>query len=126
MSNADWWRRAQEALPGGVNSPVRAFRSVPGEPVFFRAARGARFTDEDGREYVDYCQSWGPLILGHADPDVEEAVAVAVREGCSFGAPSRREVLLAETQKLLSWRMAQNERELTHLRLRPEGVVSMA
>lgn len=96
MSNASWWKRAQAVLPGGVNSPVRAFRSVPGDPVFFRSAKGSRFTDEDGREYVDYCQSWGPMILGHADPDVEAAVLEAVREGCSFGAPSRREVLLAE------------------------------
>ncbi len=96
MSNANWWTRAQAALPGGVNSPVRAFKSVPGDPVFFGSASGARFTDEDGREYIDYCQSWGPMILGHADPDVQAAVEEAVREGCSFGAPSRREVLLAE------------------------------
>jgi len=96
MSNADWWTRAQAALPGGVNSPVRAFKSVPGDPVFFRRARGARFEDEDGRDYVDYCQSWGPMILGHADPDVQAAIEEAVHEGCSFGAPSRREVRLAE------------------------------
>jgi glutamate-1-semialdehyde 2,1-aminomutase len=96
MSNAAWWERALAALPGGVNSPVRAFKSVPGDPLFFRSARGARFTDEDGREYLDYCQSWGPLILGHADPDVQAAVFAAVPEGASFGAPSRREVLLAE------------------------------
>ena len=97
MSNASWWERARKVMPGGVNSPVRSFKSVPGEPVFFREAKGARFTDEDGREYVDWCQSWGPLILGHADPDVEAAALEAVREGASFGAPSRREVLLAET-----------------------------
>ncbi|MCB1150994.1 glutamate-1-semialdehyde 2,1-aminomutase [bacterium] len=96
MSNASWWGRAQKVLPGGVNSPVRAFKSVPGDPVFFRTAKGAHFTDEDGRTSIDYCQSWGPMILGHADPDVEAAVMEAVREGCSFGAPSRREVLLAE------------------------------
>jgi len=96
VSNAKWWARAQAALPGGVNSPVRAFKSVPGDPVFFQSAKGARFTDEDGREYIDYCQSWGPMILGHADPDVQAAIEDAVREGCSFGAPSRREVLLAE------------------------------
>ena len=96
MSNASWWTRAQAALPGGVNSPVRAFKSVPGDPVFFKSAKGARFTDEDGKEYIDYCQSWGPMILGHADPDVQAAIEEAVREGCSFGAPSRREVLLAE------------------------------
>ncbi|MBC8426933.1 glutamate-1-semialdehyde 2,1-aminomutase [bacterium] len=96
MSNAKWWTRAQAALPGGVNSPVRAFKSVPGDPVFFKSAAGARFTDEDGREYIDYCQSWGPMILGHADPDVQAAIEESVSEGCSFGAPSRREVLLAE------------------------------
>ncbi len=96
MSNASWWERAQRVLPGGVDSPVRAFRAVPGDPVFFRRARGGRFTDEDGREYVDWCMSWGPLILGHADPDVEAAVREAAAEGMSFGAPSRREVLLAE------------------------------
>lgn len=96
-SNAAWWERAQAVLPGGVNSPVRAFKSVPGDPVFFQSARGAHFTDEDGRDYLDYCQSWGPMILGHADPDVEAAIVEAVAEGCSFGAPSRREVLLAET-----------------------------
>nr|MBC8425156.1 aminotransferase class III-fold pyridoxal phosphate-dependent enzyme [bacterium] len=96
MSNRSWWTRAQAALPGGVNSPVRAFKSVPGDPVFFKSAKGAHFEDEDGREYIDYCQSWGPMILGHADPDVQAAIEEAVREGCSFGAPSRREVLLAE------------------------------
>ncbi len=96
MSNTKWWDRAQAALPGGVNSPVRAFKSVPGDPVFFASAKGARFTDEDGRSYIDYCQSWGPMILGHADADVEASIMEAVREGCSFGAPSRREVLLAE------------------------------
>jgi len=96
MSNASWWTRAQAALPGGVNSPVRAFKSVPGDPVFFRRARGARFEDEDGRDYIDYCQSWGPMILGHADPGVQAAIEEAAAEGCSFGAPSRREVRLAE------------------------------
>ncbi len=96
MSNASWWERADKVLPGGVNSPVRAFRSVPGDPIFFREAHGARCVDEDGREYIDYCQSWGPMILGHDDPDVRAAIEQAVREGASFGAPSRREVLLAE------------------------------
>jgi glutamate-1-semialdehyde 2,1-aminomutase len=95
-SSKSWWDRAQAVLPGGVNSPVRAFNSVPGDPVFFKSAKGAYFTDESGREFIDYCQSWGPMILGHADPDVEAAIIEAVREGASFGAPSRREVLLAE------------------------------
>ncbi len=96
MSNASWWQRAEAVLPGGVNSPVRAFRSVPGEPVFFGRAKGSRFQDEGGRSYIDYCQSWGPLILGHADEGVLAAVSEAAAEGLTFGAPSRREVLLAE------------------------------
>jgi glutamate-1-semialdehyde 2,1-aminomutase len=94
--NAAWWLRAQKVLPGGVNSPVRAFRSVSGDPLFFKRASGSRFEDEEGRSYIDYCQSWGPLILGHADPDVLEAVREAMDEGMSFGAPCKREVLLAE------------------------------
>jgi len=96
MSNASWWARATEVLPGGVNSPVRSFNSVPGDPLFFREAAGCRFTDEDGKSYIDWCLSWGPLILGHADPDVHAAALEAMGEGASFGAPSRREVLLAE------------------------------
>jgi glutamate-1-semialdehyde 2,1-aminomutase len=96
MSNASWWERAVKVLPGGVNSPVRAFKSVPGDPLFFKRAGGCRFIDEDGREYIDWCLSWGPLILGHADPDVQAAAIEAIGEGASFGAPSRREVLLAE------------------------------
>jgi len=96
MSNASWWERAEKVLPGGVNSPVRAFRSVPGDPIFFAKASGSRFIDEDGRSFIDYCQSWGPMILGHDDPEVREAIVEAVGEGASFGAPSRREVLLAE------------------------------
>ncbi len=96
MSNASWWERAVKVLPGGVNSPVRSFKSVPGDPLFFQKAKGCRFTDEDGRSYIDWCLSWGPLILGHADPDVQAAIEEALHEGASFGAPSRREVLLAE------------------------------
>jgi glutamate-1-semialdehyde 2,1-aminomutase len=64
----EWYERAQRLMPGGVSSPVRAFRSVGGSPVYFREAAGARFVDEDGNFYVDYCMSWGPLILGHAHP----------------------------------------------------------
>ncbi len=96
MSNRQWWERAQKVLPGGVNSPVRSFKSVPGDPLFFRKAAGSHFTDEDGKNYIDWCLSWGPLILGHADPDVLAAALEAMNEGASFGAPSRREVLLAE------------------------------
>lgn len=96
MSNNKWWQRAEKVLPGGVNSPVRAFKSVPGDPLFFKTASGCRFTDEDNKSYIDWCLSWGPMILGHADPDVAEAALEAISEGCSFGAPSRREVMLGE------------------------------
>ncbi len=96
MSNASWWGRAVKVLPGGVNSPVRAFKSVPGDPLFFKQAKGCRFSDEDGKEYIDWCLSWGPMILGHADEDVHAAAVEAMSEGASFGAPSRREVLLGE------------------------------
>src|SRR4051812_22232927 len=73
--------RAKELLPGGVNSPVRAFRGVGGTPVFFRKGEGAWLTDVDGNRYVDYVGSWGPLILGHAHPAIVEAVIAATRTG---------------------------------------------
>jgi glutamate-1-semialdehyde 2,1-aminomutase len=88
--------RAKELLPGGVNSPVRAFRGVGGTPVFFREGAGAWLTDADGNRYVDYVGSWGPLILGHAHPSVVEAVIAATRRGTSFGAPHAAEVEIAE------------------------------
>lgn len=88
--------RAKELLPGGVNSPVRAFRGVGGNPVFFKQGEGAWLTDVDGNRYVDYVGSWGPLILGHAFPSVVEAVIAATRTGTSFGAPHAAEVDIAE------------------------------
>ena len=88
--------RAQRVIPGGVNSPVRAFRSVGGTPYFVARAHGAYIEDVDGRRYIDYVQSYGASILGHAHPLVVEAVASAAREGTSFGAPTEREVRLAE------------------------------
>ncbi len=88
--------RAQERIPGGVNSPVRAFRGVGGDPVFFREATGAWMTDVDGNRYVDLVGSWGPLILGHAYPPIVEAVIDAARRGTSYGAPHPGEVELAE------------------------------
>ena len=88
--------RAKELLPGGVNSPVRAFRGVGGDPVFFRSGEGAWLTDVDGNRYVDYVGSWGPLILGHAYPPIVEAVIAATRSGTSFGAPHAAEVEIAE------------------------------
>ena len=88
--------RAQEVIPGGVNSPVRAFRSVGGTPYFVAQAEGAYVEDVDGRRYIDYVQSYGASILGHANRKVVEAVSAAARDGTSYGAPTEREVLLAE------------------------------
>jgi glutamate-1-semialdehyde 2,1-aminomutase len=92
----DLFERSQKLIPGGVNSPVRAFRAVGGTPIFFREGRGARLLDEDGRQYIDYVGSWGPLILGHADPEVLDAVAKAAARGLSFGAPTALELEMAE------------------------------
>lgn len=96
-SNSDnLFARANKVIPGGVNSPVRAFRSVGGDPLFIRRAVGSRMVDVDGNEYVDYVGSWGPMILGHAHLKVLEAVHQAVDRGTSYGAPTELEVLLAE------------------------------
>ena len=94
--NEDLFERAQRHIPGGVNSPVRAFRSVGGAPRFFVSGRGARVTDVDGETYIDYVGSWGPLILGHAHPDVVGAVQDAATRGLSFGAPTAAEVDMAD------------------------------
>ena len=88
--------RAQRVIPGGVSSPVRAFKSVGGTPVFLRRGEGAHVIDEDGNRYVDYCLAWGPLILGHAHPAVVEATIGAARDGLAFGTCHRREAELAE------------------------------
>ncbi len=98
------FERSQRLIPGGVNSPVRAFRAVGGTPVFFRQGKGAWLTDEDSNRYVDYVGSWGPIILGHADPEVVAAVAAAAARGLSFGAPTALELEMAEllTQALPS------------------------
>src|SRR6478672_4134377 len=90
------FERSQQLIPGGVNSPVRAFRAVGGTPVFFREGRGAWLVDEDGRTYVDYVGSWGPLILGHAHPEVLEEIAKVMARGLSFGAPTALELEMAE------------------------------
>jgi glutamate-1-semialdehyde 2,1-aminomutase len=87
---------SQRVIPGGVNSPVRAFRAVGGTPIFFREGKGARLTDVDGRVYIDYVGSWGPMILGHADPEVVAQVAAAAARGLSFGAPTELELEMAE------------------------------
>ena len=88
--------RASAVTPGGVNSPVRAFRAVGGTPRFIRSASGARLTDVDGHEYVDLVGSWGPMLLGHAHPEVMAAVQDALARGTSYGAPTEAEVDLAE------------------------------
>ena len=90
------FERAKKVIPGGVNSPVRAFRAVGGTPRFVRRAQGAYFWDANGKKYIDYIGSWGPMILGHGHPAVVDAVQKAVLEGFSFGAPTEREIELAE------------------------------
>jgi glutamate-1-semialdehyde 2,1-aminomutase len=94
--NQQLFERAQACIPGGVNSPVRAFRAVGGTPRFVQRAQGAYFWDANGTRYIDYIGSWGPMILGHGHPAVVEAVQKALVDGFSFGAPTEREVELAE------------------------------
>jgi glutamate-1-semialdehyde 2,1-aminomutase len=96
MRSDELFERAKAVIPGGVSSPVRAFKAVGGTPLFVARAEGARFWDEDGRAFVDYVGSWGPMILGHAHPDVVEAVRAATGRGTSYGAPCAAEVELAE------------------------------
>src|SRR5688572_15850987 len=88
--------RARRRIPGGVNSPVRAFKGVGGNPVFFARGEGPYLYDEDGKQYIDYVGSWGPMILGHTPPTVIAAIKVAAERGLSFGAPTRLEVEIAE------------------------------
>ena len=95
-TNEQLFERAQRSIPGGVNSPVRAFRAVGGTPRFIVRAAGAFMFDAEGRRYIDYIGSWGPMILGHGHPAVLEAVQRAATEGLSFGAPTEREIELAE------------------------------
>ena len=94
--NEALFARAQKHIPGGVNSPVRAFRSVGGTPLFFQKGAGAKVQDADGKWYTDYVGSWGPMILGHAHPEVIAAVQAAVVDGLSFGAPTEKEVEIAD------------------------------
>jgi glutamate-1-semialdehyde 2,1-aminomutase len=93
------FKEAKKHIPGGVNSPVRAFRSVGGEPLFIQKAKGSKIFDVDGKTYIDYVLSWGPMILGHAHPRVTAALKQALVNGTSFGAPTEREVLLAKIVK---------------------------
>ncbi len=92
----EWFERAQKVLPGGVNSPVRAFRAVGGRPRFIVKGLGSHVLDEDGLEYIDYVGSWGPMVLGHSHPDILKAVYDRMVCGLSFGAPTALEVEMAE------------------------------
>ena len=94
--NQQLFERAKHVIPGGVNSPVRAFKSVGGEPFFVQRAEGPYLYDVDGNCYIDYVGSWGPMILGHAHPEVIAAVQAAVVDGLSFGAPTEKEVEIAD------------------------------
>ena len=96
FKSEELFRRAQEIIPGGVNSPVRAFRSVGGNPPFIARGQGSHIFDVDGNEYIDYVGSWGPLLLGHRHPAILEALEGALDIGTSFGAPTEREIELAE------------------------------
>jgi glutamate-1-semialdehyde 2,1-aminomutase len=95
-TSSDLFKRAQKCIPGGVNSPVRAFKGVGGDPIFFARGQGAYVWDEDGKRYIDYVGSWGPMILGHAHPRVMAAVKETMEYGLGFGAPTRIEVDMAE------------------------------
>ncbi|KAA3438592.1 glutamate-1-semialdehyde 2,1-aminomutase [Rufibacter hautae] len=95
-TSQELFQRAQQSIPGGVNSPVRAFRAVGGKPLFMKSAKGAYLYDEDGNQYLDLINSWGPMILGHAHEEIEKAVRDALPGSLSFGAPTRREVEMAE------------------------------
>src|SRR5574339_683934 len=97
MTNSEQlFNRANQVIPGGVNSPVRAFRAVGGTPLFIDQGAGRHVLDADGRRYLDFVGSWGALILGHAHPEVIDAVTTACRTGTTFGAPCAAEVELAE------------------------------
>jgi glutamate-1-semialdehyde 2,1-aminomutase len=93
--NQTLFELSQQVIPGGVNSPVRAFKSVGGTPVFFQRAKGSRVWDDDGKEYIDYVGSWGPMVLGHAHPEVIAAVHRSSEQGLSFGAPTEAEYEMA-------------------------------
>ena len=96
MTNKEAFSEAKRYIPGGVNSPVRAFGSVGGEPVMIDHAKGAYLYDVEGKKYLDFIQSWGPLIFGHCDKDIEDAIISAVKQGVSYGAPSPKETALAK------------------------------
>lgn len=94
--SAYWFEKAQKYIPGGVNSPVRAFKAVGGNPLFIDRANGSKIYDVDGHEYIDYVGSWGPMIVGHAHPEVISALQSAAEKGVSFGASTKLEVEIAQ------------------------------
>ncbi len=96
FTNQQLFTDAQKHIPGGVNSPVRAFKGVGGDPVFFASAKGAYLTDVEGKRYIDYIGSWGPMIAGHAHPEIIEAVQKACEFGLSYGAPNAIETVMAD------------------------------
>ncbi len=96
VQSEELYAKAKELMPGGVNSPVRAFRAVGGTPIYFKSARGPSLFDVDGNEYIDYVSSWGAIILGHANGGVNRAIAEAAINGTSFGAPHEGEIKLAQ------------------------------
>ncbi|MDA8099085.1 MAG: aminotransferase class III-fold pyridoxal phosphate-dependent enzyme, partial [Nitrospiraceae bacterium] len=93
------FEEAKKHIPGGVNSPVRAFRSVGGDPLFIKKAKGSKIYDADGKGYIDYVLSWGPMIVGHGHPQVTRALKKAIADGTSFGAPTELEITLAKMVK---------------------------
>ncbi|MDO9155674.1 MAG: glutamate-1-semialdehyde 2,1-aminomutase, partial [Sediminibacterium sp.] len=95
------FEQAQASIPGGVNSPVRAFKSVGGHPIFIESAKGAYLYDVDGNQYIDYIASWGPMILGHAHPEIVTAIQNQVNYSTSYGAPTQLEIAMAELIKLM-------------------------
>ncbi len=99
MEMKNLFAEAQKIIPGGVNSPVRAFRSVGGTPRFIREAAGAKVIDAEGSEYIDYVASWGPMILGHSHPEVVAAIREAAGRGTSYGAPTESEIGMARADR---------------------------
>ena len=95
-SSVTLFEKAQKFIPGGVNSPVRAFNGVSGTPVFIQRAQGAYLYDSEGKQYIDYVGSWGPMVLGHNHPSILNAVIETAKNGLSFGAPTELEIELAE------------------------------
>ena len=96
INSTSLFSRAKEVIPGGVNSPVRAFKAVGGNPIFIKRAKGAYIFDEDDNQFIELINSWGPMILGHANELIEKEVRDALSSSLSFGAPSRKEVEMAE------------------------------